>query len=64
MTKSKNSLLQDLANAKGKDKPDPEWEKWPTYKILMEIAKYKDNSDEDLEPPTDFSARMGSGFKH
>jgi hypothetical protein len=60
MTKSKACLIADLERLSGRKVE--EWKTWPNYKILVEIAKYK-NQESDSDNEQDFTDRMGSRFR-
>lgn len=44
MTKSRTELLAKLAQYNG-GVVEPDWEKWPSYKILIELDKLRKESE-------------------
>lgn len=60
MTKSKPELLKALAQYHG-GAIDPVWESWHSYRILMELEKYRKEAE---LPDVSTSSRFLSQFKN
>lgn len=56
MTKSKKELVTKLSELTGS--MDPEWEKWPVHRILLEIDRLKQDE------VADFTSRIVGAYKN
>jgi hypothetical protein len=62
MTKSKSEIINKLATYFGGER-NPEWEKWPVYKLLSTLDEFKEAKRAQVLSE-DFSSRITGTIKH